>query len=112
MNRLRVPEIVAERIELPSGLVAILAENHSVPSLTINAVVRAGERYVPDELAGIGRLTGTLLAHGTSGQTARGIAEEIETVGGRLTTRGGYATSHIELMLLSEDIERRPELKA
>ncbi len=106
MNRLRVPEVIVERVELPSGLVAILAENRSVPSLTINAVVRAGERYVPDELAGIGRLTGTLLAHGTTRQTAQGIAEAVETVGGRLRTRGGYATSHIELTLLSEDVEQ------
>lgn len=105
MSHARVPQLEVERIELPNGMVALLVENRVVPSVTITAVVKTGERYAADEVAGIGTLAGTLLSDGTAGRTAEAIAETIESVGGRLTTRGGYATSRVELTLLREDLE-------
>ncbi len=46
------PKLDVERIELANGLVLLLSENHSTPSVSIKTVVRAGSRYEPDEKVG------------------------------------------------------------
>ncbi|MEP7272416.1 MAG: pitrilysin family protein [Acidobacteriota bacterium] len=110
MSGARVPRLSVERINLPNGVIGLLVENHTVPTVTIQAVVKTGERYVADEFAGLATVTGTLLKHGTTRRTANTIAEMVESVGGRLVARGGYAASLVELTLLSEDLPLGLEL--
>jgi zinc protease len=94
----------AERVELPNGLVLLLSESHSVPSVSINAIVSAGSRFEPDEKAGLASLVGELLDAGTLSRTSKQIAETIESTGGHLATFGEYQSSGVAVMLLSEDV--------
>jgi zinc protease len=93
-----------ERIQLPNGLVLLLSENHSVPAVSINAIVLAGSRLEPDDKAGLASLTGELIAEGTATRTSQQIAETVESVGGRIGTFGQYETSGAALSILSKDI--------
>jgi zinc protease len=61
-------KLAVERVELPNGLILLLSENHTTPSVSINAVVQAGSRYESDERAGLASLTGELLDEGTRTQ--------------------------------------------
>lgn len=103
-SRSAQPRLDVERIQLPNGLVLLMAENHSVPSVSINAIVLAGSRFEEDGKAGLASLTGELIAEGTLTRTSQQIAETIEAVGGRLATFGQYETSGASLSLLSKDI--------
>jgi zinc protease len=97
------PRLDVERVEFPNGLILLLSENHSIPSVSINAIVRAGSRFEADEKAGLASLVGALLDAGTSSRSSQQIAETVEAVGGQLGTFGEYQSSGVLLRLLSKD---------
>lgn len=103
-QRAASPKLDVERFELPNGLVVLLSENHSSPSVSINAIVRAGSRFEPDEEAGLASLVGELLDAGTTSRTSQQIAETIEATGGHLATFGDYQSSGVVVTLLSKDL--------
>jgi zinc protease len=98
------PRLDVERLELPNGLVLLLSENHTTPSVSIKAVVRAGSRFESDEKAGLASLLGELLDEGTATRTSQQIAEAVESVGGRIGTFGDYQSSGAVAIFLSKDI--------
>jgi len=98
------PKLDVERFELPNGLVVLLSENHSIPSVSINAIVSAGSRFEPDEKAGLASLVGELLDAGTTSRTSQQIAETVEAAGGHLATFGDYQSSGVVVTLLSKDL--------
>src|SRR5215208_3506259 len=97
------PRLSVERLELPNGLVLLISENHSTPSMAIRAVVRAGSRFEPDEKAGLASIVGELLDEGTVTRTSQQIAETIESVGGKIATFGEYQSSGLVSVFLSKD---------
>lgn len=109
---MNAPVLNIERAELSNGLVLLLAENRSVPAISINAVVKTGERYVADEQAGLASLAGALLDAGTETRTATEIAELIESVGGELETGASSATTGVSLRALSSDLDLAIDLTA
>jgi zinc protease len=98
------PKLDVERIELANGLVLLLSENHSTPSVSIKAVVRTGSRYESDEKAGLASLVGEMLDEGTTTRTSQQIAETVESVGGRIGTFGDYQSSGVVAVFLSKDL--------
>jgi zinc protease len=108
----KAPALNIERLELSNGVVLLLSENRSVPAVSINALVKTGERYVSDEQAGLGSLAGTLLDAGTETRTATEIAELIESVGGALETGASSATTGVSLKVLSSDLDLAIDLTA
>ncbi len=97
------PRLDVERVELPNGLVLLLSENHSMPAVSINAVVSTGSRYEPDQKAGLASIAGELLDEGTTSRTSHQIAETVEAVGGRLATFGDYQSSGAAGIFISRD---------
>lgn len=93
-----------ERVELPNGLVLLLSEDHTVPAVSIKAIVGAGSRFESDDRAGLASLVGELLDAGTTTRNSKQIAETIEETGGRLATFGDYQSSGVVVMLLSKDV--------
>lgn len=102
-KRIKPPRLDVERVELPNGLVLLLSEKHSIPSVSINAIVRAGSRFEADEKAGLASLVGALLDAGTVSRTSQQIAETIEAAGGQLGTFGDYQSGGAVVRLLSKD---------
>jgi zinc protease len=98
------PKLDVERIVLPNGLILLMSENHSIPSVSINAVVRAGSRFETDSQAGLASLVGALIDAGTASRTSQQIAETIEEAGGQLGTFGDYQSSGAVARLLSKDV--------
>ena len=102
-KRIMHPKLDVERVELSNGLVLLLSENHSIPSVSINAIVQAGSRFEDDNKAGLASLVGSLLDAGTSTRTSQQIAENIEAAGGQLGTYGDYQSSGVMVRVLSKD---------
>jgi zinc protease len=97
--------IDVERTVLDNGVVLLLSESHTAPSVSINAVVITGSRHERDEKAGLASLVGELIDEGTSMRSSHQIAEEIEAVGGRLATFGDYQSSGAHTTLLAGDFD-------
>lgn len=104
-KRVAHPQLDVERVVLPNGLVLLLSENHSTPSVSINGIVLAGSRFEADDKAGLASLTGALLDSGTTTRTSQQIAETVEAVGGHLATFGDYQSSGVVVTLLSRDTQ-------
>ena len=108
----RNPSLEVERLSLPNGLTVLLSENHSTPSVSISAAVRAGSRYETDDKAGLASMVGELIDEGTSTRTSQQIAEAVESVGGRLNSFGDYQTSGTRAAFLSKDVSLGLEITA
>ena len=106
------PLLNAERVELPNGLVLLLSENHSMPSISMRAAVRTGSRFEADDKAGLASLVGELIAEGTASRSAEQIAETVEAVGGRLAAFGNYQESGVRGAFLSQDLSLGLEIMA
>ncbi len=88
---------------LPNGIRVVTDTMETVGTATIGAWVAAGTRHEDASLNGVSHLLEHMAFKGTRRRTARGIAEEIEAVGGYLnayTTRE-YTTYYAKI--LSED---------
>lgn len=94
-----------ERVVLPNGLVVLVSENHSTPSISISALVRAGSRFEADDKAGLASLAVELIEEGTTTRTSQQIAETVDSTGGHLMTFGDYQSSRLAVVSLSKDFE-------
>src|SRR5215470_1628119 len=93
-------ELEVERAVLPNGLTILVSSNKSVPSVSINAVVRTGARFESEDQAGLASITGEMIDEGTINRDSQAIAGAIEAVGGRLGTFGDYQISGAAMLLL------------
>src|SRR5205814_2887064 len=111
-ERAGTPVLDVERTVLSNGIVLLLGETHSIPAISINAVVNAGSRYEPEEKAGLASMLAEMLDEGTETRSAHQIAEQIEQAGGHLQTFGGYAQSGVSTTVLTSDLDLGFELTA
>jgi zinc protease len=82
----------AQRVELRNGLTLLLFENHRLPIVVADAMLRRVTVLEPDEKAGVSTLVGSLLDEGTAQHTGPEIADLIENVGGSLSAAASGAS--------------------
>jgi zinc protease len=114
------PLIVPSMIErtLPNGLRLIFVEQHELPLVDVNLVVRTGPEADPKGKAGLATLTANMLDEGAGALDALGIAEQIGFLAIRLNSGAGFEQSSISLhttratldsaLALMADIALRP----
>lgn len=95
-----------ERFITKNGMTILLLERDSLPFITVNVTIRAGSVFEPAEKAGLASLTADLLTEGTKGRSASQISEEIDFIGGSLSSSGGIDYSSASLKVLSKDSEK------
>ncbi len=78
-----------KKVRLKNGLTLLLMEQHEVPIISFNFIVKAGSVADPTGKEGVASLTAGLLRKGTKTRTADQIANELDFVGGTL---GAFAT--------------------
>ena len=96
---------IGERYVLDNGMVLLVKENHALPVVTVNMIIKAGAVMEPAEKNGLAHLTAGLLTKGAAGKSATEISEAIEFVGGSLSTGGGMDYSSAGLTVLRKDVE-------
>jgi zinc protease len=103
-------EIKPVRFAMPNGLTVLVLEEHSLPIIQLNALVKAGSAQDPPEKAGLANLVTSLLDEGTETRTASQIADQIEFVGGALATRTTEDFTIASTRILKKDMELGFEL--
>lgn len=96
---------LGKRIVLENGMVLLLSERHTIPSVTINMLIKAGQISEPSDKAGLAHITAGLLTEGTKKRSSSQIAEEIEFVGGGIGASGGYDSASVNLTILKKDLD-------
>ena len=95
---------MAKRV-LPSGAVAIVGADHTLPLAAIMIGFHGGVRVETDDTQGLSNLVATMLTKGTSRRSASQLAEQVEAMGGNLTAFSGRDEFGLVLQVLAEDLD-------
>lgn len=98
------PEL--QKFELPNKLTVYIVENHEVPLVDVQLVIKAGTLH--DEL--IAGLTAQMLGEGTKKRSKAKIDEQIEQIGSSLSSSAGEHNSAISTRVLTPNLAFALEL--
>jgi zinc protease len=102
---IKVPEPV--RFELPNGLVVYLIEDHELPKVSLQAIIRAGGREDPTQKVGLAAITGMVMR--TGGSTSRSgdqLDDELDRLGASIETSIDTNSGGVSATMLKEDLDR------
>jgi zinc protease len=111
----KVPEVgkEVERLVLDNGMILYLKEDHTLPLVNIDAIVRTGSIYEPKEKYGTASLAGTLLrSGGTTARTPDQLNQELEFLAASVETYVGTESGGANLNVLSKDLDKSLEIFA
>ncbi len=94
------------RHELPNGIVVLVCENHSNPSVVISGYLSVGAYDELCEQAGLATFTASALMRGTAHRTFGQVYEELESVGASVGVGAGTYTTGFATKSLVEDLPR------
>lgn len=109
---LEAAEITPHRFTMPNGLTVLVVEQHALPIVQIQALVKTGSVQDPPAKAGLANLTAGLLDEGTMTRSATQLAEQIEFVGGVLDIKAGHDFTTAAARVLAKDADLGFELLA
>jgi len=92
------------RHELENGIVVLVRENHSSPSVVISGYLLAGAYDERPEQAGLSAFTASAVMRGTTRRTFDQIYEEVESIGASVGVGGGTHTTGFGAKSLAEDL--------
>ncbi len=95
---------IGKRIVFENGMVLLLSEKHDIPMVTISMAIKAGSVAEPADKPGLASITASLLTQGTERRTAKQISNEIDFIGGSLSTGGGSDHASAGLKVLKKDL--------
>jgi zinc protease len=99
-----------QKFQLSNGLRVLVREDARLPLVAMGAVFRSGLLAETPETNGITRLMAKALLKGTTTRTAEQIANEIEAVGGSISSEASNNTFNISLEVTKPDVKVAVEL--
>jgi zinc protease len=96
--------IPIKRWTTKNGITLLLMESHSLPTVHVETLVKAGSMYDPEDKAGLANLTAALLDEGTTSRSSVQIAEEIDFIGAVLSASADSDYTSISLKVLKKDV--------
>ncbi len=118
-EKIKIPELNAiqmptyERVELDSGMVLYLAEDHQFPLVELSATIDVGSIYEPADKIGLASMTGTVMrSGGTTTRNGDDLDELVEARGLSVETWIGQSNGGAYLSAMKEDTDLGLELLA
>ncbi len=90
-----------QKTTLDNGLTVYLMEQHEVPLIDVNIVVKAGA--INDSISGLAYLTAESLPLGTEQQSKAEINETIDFIGANISASAGSESSYLESSFAKKD---------
>ena len=103
---------VVHRERLANGLELMVVEDHSLPIVQANMVVKSGWASDPADRPGTASLTAELLDEGTADRDALAIAGEAKRLAAALDTNSFFDGSGVNLNVLKRNLEPALDLMA
>lgn len=88
---------------LANGLTVVLVSQNEQPAVSVRMIVRAGAAQDPKGRMGVAMLTATLLDQGAGNRTAQQLADEVDFIGGILSTGAGTDLSFVNTVVMKDD---------
>lgn len=96
----------AERMTLPNGMVLYLMEDHELPLIQLQAMIRTGNIYEPADKIGLAGLTGSVMrTGGTVKHTGNEIDEMLDQIAAGLSVGIGAEAGSASLDTLRKDFD-------
>ncbi len=102
----------AKQFALPNGLAVYLVEDHALPTVAAQLVVRCGSAADPAGREGLANFTTVMLDEGTTTHDALGLAREVEALGASLGSWTNVDGSGVAGRALKQNAGRLLELMA
>jgi len=99
-----------QKFQLSNGLRLLVREDARLPLVAIGAIFRSGLLAETPQTNGITRLMAKALLKGTTTRTAEQIANEIEAVGGSISSEASNNTFNVALEVTKPDVKLAVEL--
>ncbi|HLG16434.1 MAG TPA: pitrilysin family protein [Blastocatellia bacterium] len=99
-----------KKLKLKNGMTVLLMEQHEVPIISFNVIVKAGSTADPAGKEGTASLCAGLLRKGTRTRTADEISNELDFVGGQLGATATYDFTGGTAEFLKKDITKGLDL--
>ncbi len=97
---------VPEKTVLKNGMVIYTLEDHELPLFTIQAVIKTGSIYEPDDKTGLASMTGSVMrSGGTKSMGWEEIDEKLEFIAGSVETSIGSESGSASLSVMTKDID-------
>ena len=90
-----------QKITLENGLTVYLMEQHEVPLIDVNIVVKAGA--INDSVSGLAYLTAENLLLGTTQQSKAEINTAVDFIGATISATAGTESSYLESSFAKKD---------
>jgi len=97
---------------LSNGMELYLVENHKLPLIQANLVIKSGWGADPVDRPGAGALTSEMLNEGTKSLNAIQISDEVQRLGAQFGTNSGFDNSTINLNVLKKNLDPALDLMA
>ena len=101
-----------KKVKLQNGLTLLLMEQHEVPLISFNALIRGGGVADPAGKNGVASVTAGLLRKGTKTRTADQLSAELDFIGGQLNTGAGTDSSNVSAEFVTKDLAKGLDLFA
>ena len=93
-----------QRIELDNGMVVILLEDHELPLIDAQAIIRTGARWEPDDKIGLADLVGQVLrSGGTETMASDDLDDLLEDRAASIETSIGVTNGNARMSSLRDD---------
>jgi zinc protease len=90
---------------LKNGLRVVVIEDHDIPLISAQLLIKNGGEIDPAPLSGLADMTASLLTKGTKTRSAPEIAQQIEALGGGIDSGAGWDASRASIGVMSSRIE-------
>lgn len=100
-----LPTVKPTRVVLDNGMVVIIYENRSNPTVAVRGSLNAGGMLDPEGKNGVAQITAGLLQKGTSKRTADQIAQEKDFVGMSIGTGADTESASFSGRALSKNLD-------
>ncbi|MHA3773830.1 M16 family metallopeptidase [Verrucomicrobiota bacterium sgz303538] len=101
-----------QKFELSNGLRLLVREDARLPLVSVVSTFKSGLLAETPENNGITRLLSRVLLKGTKNRTAEQLADEIEAVGGSISSEGGNNSLSVVVRVMQPDLSLGLEILA
>src|ERR1700730_9409610 len=99
-----------QKSELSNGLRLLVREDPRLPLVSMSAVFRSGLLAETPQTNGITRLTARVLLKGTKTRTAEQLADQIEAIGGSISSDAGNNSMSVSVHVMKPDLKTGADL--
>src|SRR5262245_52034656 len=98
------------KVQLKNGLTLLLMEQHEVPIISFNIIVKTGSAADPQGKDGVASLTAELLRKGTRSRTSEQISSDLDFIGGEFNIAASSDSTSGNAEFLKKDIREGLDL--